>query len=150
LLEATGICSGAWFLGIIHKKISGFQLDEVYIGTPEERAAMNKGDLSSEKGDSVAEAHIGTNVLHYAPGANSIPAEWKSQKFHMVKSFSERRADILANVKDIREQIGQCSTKEEREAFESALALETASLKELNEEQQIVETNEDLVMVEQP
>merc|ERR1712037_20656 len=32
-LEATGICNGAWVLAGIHAKISGFQRDEVYIGT---------------------------------------------------------------------------------------------------------------------
>ena len=92
---------------MIHKKISGFQHDEVYIGTPEERAAMNKADLSSAHGGSVAEPHIGTNVLQYAPGANTIPAEWKSQKYNFVKSFSESRADILSNTKEIREQMSQ-------------------------------------------
>ena len=133
-LEATGICAGAWFLGIIHKKVAGFQLDEVYIGTPEERAAMNKADLSSEKGDDVAEPHLGTNILNYAPGAKHIPAEWQSQKFHLVPSFSERRADILSNVKDLREMIDQSQSKGEKEAFERSLALETAALKALNEE----------------
>eukprot|EP00544_Gedaniella_sp_CCMP2646_P013268 CAMPEP_0202480810 /NCGR_PEP_ID=MMETSP1361-20130828/648_1 /ASSEMBLY_ACC=CAM_ASM_000849 /TAXON_ID=210615 /ORGANISM="Staurosira complex sp., Strain CCMP2646" /LENGTH=498 /DNA_ID=CAMNT_0049108273 /DNA_START=43 /DNA_END=1539 /DNA_ORIENTATION=+ len=43
-LEATGICSGAWVVAWIHAKIAGFQRDEVYIGTPEERAAKNHAD----------------------------------------------------------------------------------------------------------
>jgi len=37
-LESTGICAGAWTIAAVHKKISGFQKDEVYIGTAEERA----------------------------------------------------------------------------------------------------------------
>ena len=37
-LEATGICQGAWVIAAVHRKISGFQRDEVYIGTAEERA----------------------------------------------------------------------------------------------------------------
>merc|ERR1712127_1179184 len=41
-LESTGICQGAWVLADIHKKIAGFQRDEVYIGTAEERAAQEK------------------------------------------------------------------------------------------------------------
>jgi len=135
LLEATGICYGAWFLGIIHKKVAGFQLDEVYIGTPEERAAMDKADLSSEKGDSVAEPHLGTNLLNLPPGAKTIPAEWKSSQFVITKTFSERRAEILANIKDLREEIANATTKDEREAFEGGLHLEIASLKALNEEQ---------------
>jgi len=44
LLEATGLCSGAWVLAAIHKRIAGFQRDEVYIGTAEEREAKNMGD----------------------------------------------------------------------------------------------------------
>jgi len=43
-LEATGLCSGAWFLAKIDKKVRGFQRDEVYIGTAEERQAKNMGD----------------------------------------------------------------------------------------------------------
>ena len=38
-MEATGICNGAWVLAAIHRRISGFQKDEVYIGTAEERKA---------------------------------------------------------------------------------------------------------------
>ena len=43
-LEATGICNASWVLAAIHKKIAGFQRDEVYIGTAEERAKKNMGD----------------------------------------------------------------------------------------------------------
>jgi hypothetical protein len=43
-IEFTGICNGAWVLAAIHAKLAGFQRDEVYIGTAEERAAKNMGD----------------------------------------------------------------------------------------------------------
>ena len=43
-LEATGICSAAWVIAKVHKSIAGFQYDEVYIGTPEERVAKKKAD----------------------------------------------------------------------------------------------------------
>ena len=43
-LESTGICQGAWVLAAIHAKISGFQRDEVYVGTAEDRAKNDKGD----------------------------------------------------------------------------------------------------------
>jgi len=46
LLEATGLCQAAWVLAAIHKKIAGFQRDEVYIGTAEERADKEMGDQS--------------------------------------------------------------------------------------------------------
>jgi hypothetical protein len=47
LLEATGICAGAWVIAGVHKKIAGFQRDEVYIGTAESRAKMDMSDHSA-------------------------------------------------------------------------------------------------------
>lgn len=147
-LEWTGVCSGAWFLGILHKKMAGFQLDEVYIGTPEERAAMHKADLSSIKGDSVAEPHLGTHVLTLAPGASRIPDEWKSKNFQSPPkrsqrlTFTERRAGILSNIRELREQIRQSSTAAEQSAYKTALALETGALAELNKEQMLEQEEE--------
>jgi hypothetical protein len=43
-LEWTGLCYGAWVLAHIHKTIAGFQRDEVYIGTAEERRQQEMGD----------------------------------------------------------------------------------------------------------
>merc|ERR1711933_395468 len=45
-LEATGICNGAWVLASIFKGVLGYQKDEVYIGTAEERAARDMKDDS--------------------------------------------------------------------------------------------------------
>eukprot|EP00588_Corethron_pennatum_P019637 CAMPEP_0194328232 /NCGR_PEP_ID=MMETSP0171-20130528/43959_1 /TAXON_ID=218684 /ORGANISM="Corethron pennatum, Strain L29A3" /LENGTH=591 /DNA_ID=CAMNT_0039088487 /DNA_START=64 /DNA_END=1839 /DNA_ORIENTATION=- len=45
-LEASGICWGAWVLAAVHKKMRGFQRDEVYIGTAEERRGKDMGDDS--------------------------------------------------------------------------------------------------------
>jgi len=47
LLEATGICRGAWVIAAVHKRIAGFQRDEVYIGTAESRAKTEMADDSS-------------------------------------------------------------------------------------------------------
>jgi silicon transporter len=46
VLEATGVCSAAWLLALIHKAIVGYQLDEVYIGTPAERAEAKKNQAT--------------------------------------------------------------------------------------------------------
>lgn len=43
-LEATGICNGSYVIAWIHRKLGGFQRDEVYIGTAEERRAKAKAD----------------------------------------------------------------------------------------------------------
>jgi hypothetical protein len=70
-LEATGLCSGAWVLAAIHKKIAGFQGDEIYIGTAEERAAKGKGDNEES-------LHFGTGHLFKLPGfAENAPASLK-------------------------------------------------------------------------
>jgi len=47
-LECTGICQGAWVLAAVHKKIAGFQRDEVYIGTASERAKQEMGDDATQ------------------------------------------------------------------------------------------------------
>jgi hypothetical protein len=47
ILEASGLCSGAWLLAWIQKKIMGYQRDEIYIRTAEERAALDK-ELENE------------------------------------------------------------------------------------------------------
>jgi len=39
LLEGTGLCQASWVMAAVHKKISNFQRDEIYIGTAEERAS---------------------------------------------------------------------------------------------------------------
>jgi len=49
-LEATGVCAGAWFLARFIKKGMGLQYDEVYVGTPEERAANNHPDNNDKYG----------------------------------------------------------------------------------------------------
>jgi len=142
LLEATGICSSALFLGMIHRKIAGFQNDEVYIGNPEERATVEKADLCVENGDSVTESHLGTDIFILPPDARSNREERHSEHYYYVTSFTERRADILAKIKALRETIDQASNMKERTRIERSLALEAAALKALNEEQQIVETED--------
>merc|ERR1712087_956619 len=66
--EWTGICSGAWVLAGIHKSIAGFQKDEVYIGTAEERAARGMKDDSKREIDMPAlTGFAGVNL----PGFNN-------------------------------------------------------------------------------
>jgi hypothetical protein len=52
-LEATGICHGAWVIAHIIKKTFGYQYDEVYIGTPEERMAGDHPDKDLNPADDV-------------------------------------------------------------------------------------------------
>merc|ERR1719296_520584 len=43
-LEFIGICAGAWVCAKLIKSALGYQYDEVYVGTPEERMANSHGD----------------------------------------------------------------------------------------------------------
>jgi hypothetical protein len=71
-LEATGIASGAWVLDAIQKRICGFQRDEEYIGTSEERGAAKK------MSDNVDKLHLGQGHLLKLSGfAEHAPASLK-------------------------------------------------------------------------
>jgi len=90
-LEATGICQGAWVLAAIHAKIAGFQRDEVYIGTAEERAKQDMAD-----GDGLAA--VGTGKLVKLPGfsENAPPALKKlMKKDASVQSYLNEIADQM-------------------------------------------------------
>merc|ERR1712153_73245 len=67
-LEFTGICSAAWFFALIQKKVCGFQFDEVYIGSPEERAAKGHADDDEQ----VAPLDLGTNIQAHKVGGVNI------------------------------------------------------------------------------
>lgn len=61
-LEGTGLCNGAYVIAMAHKKCAGFQRDEVYIGTAEERAA------NVNTADDYNNLHVGTGHLVKLPG----------------------------------------------------------------------------------
>jgi len=130
-LEATGICSAAWFLAVLQRKAFGFQFDEVYIGTPEERSAKGHADNVDAGTDQV---HLTTYI-----SATGVGTEKLTEKFRplsvMQETYSSRREKVIANIKEIRSQIGQSTYEGEKEAFEKALQLEIASLSKLNDDE---------------
>jgi silicon transporter len=69
ILESSGICSAAWFFASIHKRIVGFQVDEVYIGTPEERAAKHKEDKDEDLHVEAGHWRVPT----YTAGTQNLP-----------------------------------------------------------------------------
>ena len=116
-LEYTGICHASWFFGMIHKRIAGFQLDEVYVGTAEERAAQGKADDESQ----ASHAHFVTNGL-------ILPEKW-------VEEYGEEQKEQkLKNIEVLKEQIASAGSDEEKAAYEKALEMEEKSLKALNYE----------------
>merc|ERR1719410_2303551 len=130
-LEYTGVCHAAWFFGIIHKKISGFQLDEVYVGTAEERAAGKKPGSDQEMATSTMGtigfvsnvAHLDKDFLQVFSGA----------------SYTEQRAKIMANISVLQEAIKNSSFPEEAEILRESYKLEIYALKNVNQAQQEVE-----------
>lgn len=70
LLEATGLCGAAWVIAAVHRKIMGYQRDEVYIGTAEERAKGEMGDHSSHV--PVGAGHMGKLPAFYDSAPKSL------------------------------------------------------------------------------
>ncbi|KAG7343796.1 silicon transporter [Nitzschia inconspicua] len=126
-LEATGICAAAWFLALIQKKVMGFQYDEVYVGTPEERAAKNLADDP----DALNRLDMGTNLEFHAPGAKV------DQKYIdlVASNFSTQRKNILNNISDLRNEIKIAETEDQKAVFQEALKLEIYALKKLNSDE---------------
>jgi len=126
-LEATGICAAAWFFALIQKNIMGFQFDEVYIGTPEERAAKGQGDDTNF----MANRALGTALPATGPGTMQLADSFEPLS-KMRDPFSVRREKVLANIKELRIQITQSESPEEKEAFLKALKFEVQAMKHLN------------------
>jgi len=129
-LEATGICSAAWLFAVIQRKICGFQFDEVYIGTPEERAAKGHAD----------DVHADDNLqLGTFVSATGIGSDQLNEKFRplavMTETYSSRRSKMLSNIASLRTQIDSATSDSEKSAFEQALKLEVASMSRMNAEE---------------
>jgi len=90
-LEASGILNGAWVLGWIHKKIARFQRDEVYIGTAEERAAMNMADDE--------------NNLQIGPGHMIILPGFYENAPPTLRKLLEKDPSVAAYFKSVHEQL---------------------------------------------
>jgi len=125
-LEATGICYAAWFLAWCQRKVMGFQYDEVYVGTPEERAAKGHADAAQTNID------IATNVPTHAVGTQRITREYMDL---VEQNFTNQREKVMANIAEIRIQINAASSAEEKAVFEDALKLELDILKSVNAKQ---------------
>lgn len=121
-LEATGICQGAWVLASIHKSIAGFQKDEVYVGTAEDRLAgkIRPGAYRSEVGHLTGGAFPANKSL-------LLPDEWEAP-------LVDRRAKVLTNIKNLRDLMKMSPSEDEIAVYENALAQEVAALDRINKE----------------
>jgi hypothetical protein len=75
-LEATGLCNGAYVIAMIQKSVMGYQRDEVYIGTAEERA-------EKAHKDNYGNLHIGAGHIVKLPGFDEFGP---SQLKHLIKT----------------------------------------------------------------
>merc|ERR1719437_251110 len=107
-LEATGICAAAWFFAVLQRKCLGFQFDEVYIGTPEERAAKGHADVADASNQAV-----GTFIAAEGVGAHDLTDQFRPLSV-MQETYSSRREHILANVKTLRAQIAEAQLEGEK------------------------------------
>jgi hypothetical protein len=85
-LESTGICQGAWVLAAVHKKIAGFQRDEVYIGTAEERAKQDMGDDNAQP--NIGAGHL-VKLPNFTEGAPHALQQLVAQDSAVEKYISE-------------------------------------------------------------
>jgi hypothetical protein len=125
LLEAIGFTALAWWLAMIQKKVCKFQFDEVYVGTPEERAAKGYADTANELA-------MGTTVPTHEVGKHKITQEFMDI---VQNEFANQREKVMANIADLREQIKASNDPDDRKVFEEALKLEVDALKQVNKRQ---------------
>jgi len=100
LLEATGICRGAWVIAAVHKSIAGFQRDEVYIGTAESRAKSEMADDSSRLAVGIGHPVKLPNFVDTAPRSlqkliNKDPSV--AQYLNSVAAMEDGKADKFAD-----------------------------------------------------
>ena len=95
-LEATGICNGAYVIAAVHKRVAGFQRDEVYIGTAEERREKAAAD------DAKA-LHMGAGHLYKLPGFADAPAQLKTllKNDASVRDYLENSIQQMVDGTDI-------------------------------------------------
>jgi silicon transporter len=97
LLEATGVCSAAWLLAMIHKRIVGFELDVVFIGTPEERAAKHRCQEDHDEEELHVEAGLSmVPHSHYLPPPqkSTIKQYTTGDTFHVENTSVESSTEV--------------------------------------------------------
>jgi hypothetical protein len=100
-LELTGLLHGAWVLAFIHKKLAGWQRDEYYIGTAEERNGGNSPDRKENviggPGHPIPEWELGKNPV------DSLSVHSKSQPATSEKGCddSDEAEETCAEVYEI-------------------------------------------------
>ena len=104
-IEMTGVCNGAWVLAAIHAKLAGFQRDEVYIGTAEERAAKQMGDDYSHLQVGVGHMMKLPAYVENAPNALIELMETDEAVKEFVRQLSIHGGDLEKYVEDLKNKL---------------------------------------------
>ncbi|KAL7560747.1 hypothetical protein ACA910_005319 [Epithemia clementina (nom. ined.)] len=124
-LEATGICQSVWVLAAIHKQLAGFQRDEVYVGTAEERAAMQE---ESDK-PTAPPPKSGKFMGSAFPATHYLLPYYTTEPMGLTPA--ERRRMINENIVTLTEQLDHAETAEDRQVYQAALMSEHSALRQL-------------------
>eukprot|EP00978_Attheya_sp_CCMP212_P035345 scaffold153250_cov50-Attheya_sp.AAC.1 len=128
MLEATGLCQGAWVLAALHKSIAGFKRDEVYIGTAEERRAKKMGDDT----DRVRTGAGHPMKLPIIPAMDGIRDYDRDQIASLEADLTAHLDDVEQKLRDVRMQKGKLEGKAYQERIYGTYEL-PESLKHLSE-----------------
>jgi hypothetical protein len=107
MLEATGLCQGAWVLAALHKSIAGFKRDEVYIGTAEERRAKKMGDDTGR----VRTGAGHPMKLPLVPAMDGINDYDMDQITSLEDDLTAHLEDVEQKLRDVRMQKGKMEGK---------------------------------------
>jgi hypothetical protein len=127
-IEALGFVAAAWMLSVVQSKIMGFQFDEVYVGTAEERAAKGHADdLEADQGN------VGTVIIAHNVGERNMNNDFMDL---IQNEYSKQREQVMEHISILREKIKEnADNVEVRKAYEFALRLQIDSLKSVNQRQ---------------
>lgn len=113
-LEWTGLCQGSWVVARIHRKISGFKRDEVYVGTAEERAqGLIKGDPSIEATITKDKDDYVVKPGHMYPGVPTLPPSFKP-RMHTLDDIEELEADLLKHRADVDKRLAELEKEKKK------------------------------------
>jgi len=106
-LEWTGLCQGSWVIARLHRRISKFKRDEVYIGTAEERAMNAKKNKDIEKDDNSKKEVV---PGHMYPGVPNLPPDLVGVH-HSREEVEDLEKDLLEQKKTIENRLAKLQTE---------------------------------------
>lgn len=123
-IEWTGIAQGSWIIALVHRKIVGYQRDEVYIGTAEERAAnaRTKGDESLADDASKS----GPAKGHLGPYIPILPRDF-GPRMNTLSEIEDLEQELTHHMEDVQARLAHLAEEKAKlQAAENDLELATS------------------------